>query len=140
MAFITKLRAGDTCNIQDDGRALRCPGCGRTSTVRSKYVSGDLQHTCFYCKTIWERQPDNWKSTIWGSEPQYRIVRGNEKWHTNWIRVRDRVVKRAGGRCEECGTERPNLQVHHIVPVSAWGRDDEDNLLVLCKTCHSDMH
>jgi hypothetical protein len=32
------------------------------------------------------------------------------------------------------------LQVHHIKQRSEGGSDDEDNLIALCITCHSDVH
>lgn len=32
------------------------------------------------------------------------------------------------------------LEVHHIIYRSNGGSDDEDNLVTLCHTCHSDLH
>ncbi|WP_420838364.1 HNH endonuclease [Allobaculum mucilyticum] len=31
-------------------------------------------------------------------------------------------------------------QVHHIVPLSQGGTHDENNLMSLCKSCHSRIH
>lgn len=39
-------------------------------------------------------------------------------------------------RCELCGSNR-ELQAHHIIPVSYGGRDVEENILCVCKKCHS---
>lgn len=39
--------------------------------------------------------------------------------------------------CELCRSRR-NLEVHHIIPISFGGpEDDERNMIVVCHTCHS---
>jgi len=49
--------------------------------------------------------------------------------------IRDRIFKRDGKYCCNCGsTER--LEIDHIIPLSRGGRADEDNLQVLCKSCN----
>lgn len=46
------------------------------------------------------------------------------------------------GRCELCGSRR-NLEVHHIIPRCTYisgmniDLDDEDNLIVVCGSCHA---
>jgi hypothetical protein len=53
----------------------------------------------------------------------------------------DRMMVRCGRRCCICRRFRPTkLQVHHIVERSEGGSDDEDNLIVTCFSCHSDVH
>ena len=45
--------------------------------------------------------------------------------------------------CEMCladGKAVPMEQVHHIVPLSQGGTHDENNLMSLCKSCHSRIH
>jgi len=32
------------------------------------------------------------------------------------------------------------LQVHHIIERAKGGTNEEDNLIVTCQTCHSDVH
>src|SRR5262245_28545769 len=55
--------------------------------------------------------------------------------------VIDRMMVRCGRRCCICRRFRPTkLQVHHIVERSQGGSDDEDNLIVTCFSCHSDVH
>lgn len=49
-----------------------------------------------------------------------------------------RVTRRDGRRCRVCakgGTEH-----HHILARSLGGRDDSDNLILLCATCHGYRH
>ena len=44
-------------------------------------------------------------------------------------------------RCCICRRFRPTkLQVHHIVEKGQGGTNDEDNLIVICLPCHTDVH
>jgi hypothetical protein len=38
--------------------------------------------------------------------------------------------------CELCGARR-SLELHHIIPTSLGGPDEEDNWIMLCVNCHS---
>lgn len=56
------------------------------------------------------------------------------------VRLRDR------GRCrarhssgEICGLQR-YLDFHHIVPVALGGKDETENLITLCRSCHQQWH
>ncbi len=55
-------------------------------------------------------------------------------------RTRTSLMKRLLNQtecCELCKSRR-NLEVHHIVPVSFGGpEDDERNMIVICHACHS---
>lgn len=56
-----------------------------------------------------------------------------------WQRIRDRYAA-AHPFCEECyklGVLTPTEEIHHIVPLSHGGTHAEDNLMALCKPCHS---
>lgn len=53
----------------------------------------------------------------------------------------DRMMVKCGRRCCICRRFRPTLlQVHHIDERNQGGSDDEDNLIVTCLTCHTDVH
>jgi len=39
--------------------------------------------------------------------------------------------------CEQAGRLTPAAEIHHIVPLADGGTDREDNLMALCKSCHS---
>ena len=55
---------------------------------------------------------------------------------TEWAAIRERVVARAGWRCQACGVRR-RLDVHHVVKRSQGGSDfDLDQLMALCRWCH----
>ncbi len=55
------------------------------------------------------------------------------------IALRRRVLARDGLRCRCCGS-RHRKQIHHIIPVSLGGRTVIENLITLCRTCHSLIH
>lgn len=55
--------------------------------------------------------------------------------------VIDRMMVKCGRRCCICRRFRPTkLQVHHIIEQNQGGSDEEDNLIVTCLSCHSDVH
>jgi len=66
-----------------------------------------------------------------------------------WQRVREYVIQRAQGLCEECvrqGRVEAGTEVDHIQPLteSNW-RDwniayNPDNLQLLCRECHAARH
>lgn len=68
-----------------------------------------------------------------------RNPESNKRYGRAWKRARDRFIK-AHPLCEECkkqGKLTPAEEVHHIIPLSQGGGNDESNLMSLCKSCHS---
>lgn len=56
----------------------------------------------------------------------------NQEWKT----IRRLAVERDGAKCALCGsTDR--IQVHHIVPYRYSHSHDLENLVTLCRSCHS---
>mgnify|MGYP000944897793 CR=1 FL=1 len=56
-----------------------------------------------------------------------------------WQKVRARFLA-AHPLCAEClanGITTPASEVHHILPLSRGGTHDEENLMPVCKSCHS---
>ena len=56
-----------------------------------------------------------------------------------WKRIRDRYIGKHP-LCEMCLKNHKTTaatEVHHIRPLSRGGTHDEDNLMALCKPCHS---
>ena len=49
--------------------------------------------------------------------------------------VREKVFRRDGGRCVECG-DNFDLQYDHIIPWSLGGADSVENLQLLCSRCN----
>jgi len=75
---------------------------------------------------------------------------GNQsRWHAlNWKArmaisqdLVDRMMVACARRCCVCRRFKPtHLQVHHIDERAAGGSDEWNNLIVLCLTCHTDVH
>ena len=65
--------------------------------------------------------------------------------NTKYIRseqatIRKKILKLIN-KCELCGDDTKEiLQVHHIIPVTAGGSNNADNLIVLCPNCHFKAH
>ena len=55
-----------------------------------------------------------------------------------WELVRRRKLKAVGYKCQEChrGCE---LDVHHLT-YERFGNERLDDIVVLCKRCHNDLH
>lgn len=57
---------------------------------------------------------------------------------------RKRYQERHIPQCKRCGRFSPwgtkIMQIHHILPTSKGGTNDESNLVVLCTNCHSICH
>lgn len=53
--------------------------------------------------------------------------------------VRERILSKCNNECVQCGTKE-RLEVDHIIPLSIGGRDDEDNMQILCRTCNAKKH
>lgn len=53
--------------------------------------------------------------------------------------LRFQVFERDGFRCQYCGKKAPevNLVADHVVPVSAGGTDDPENLISACADCNN---
>lgn len=59
-----------------------------------------------------------------------------------WQAVRQLVLERDQWRCFECGEKVPReeLDVHHVIPRFAGGRDEPSNCVTLCDGCHAGHH
>src|SRR5947199_7009460 len=54
----------------------------------------------------------------------------------DWAAIRDKILARAGWRCQACGVRR-RLDVHHVLKRAQGGSDfDQDRLVALCRWCH----
>lgn len=55
-----------------------------------------------------------------------------------WFRKRDKILKRAGNKCEKCGSTE-SLNCHHIT-YKRLGHEWDKDLIILCKRCHAGVH
>ena len=74
---------------------------------------------------------------------QYTREEGvKKKYGTSWKKARDRHAAKYP-YCEQCYREgRITMmdEVHHIVPVSRGGTNEDSNLMSLCRSCHNKIH
>lgn len=66
----------------------------------------------------------------------------NKKYGRAWKRIRDHYAA-VHPLCEMClkeGRLTPVEEVHHIVPISQGGTHARDNLMSLCRSCHTKIH
>lgn len=71
---------------------------------------------------------------------------------SSWVVIRDPdvrayVLNQAKGRCEHCGkagflmkSGRRYLEAHHVIALSAKGKDTVDNVIALCPEHHREAH
>lgn len=56
-----------------------------------------------------------------------------------WEQLKQKVFDLKGRICSECD-DTTHLDVHHVLPRHMWWKDEIDNLIVLCRDCHEDIH
>ncbi len=103
-------------------RACGYPGCPRTTNGR-------------YCAE--HERLVNKQYEQYGRDPET-----SKRYGTAWKIIRKRYIT-AHPLCEECfkhGIAVPAEHVHHIIPLTDGGTNDESNLMSLCKSCHSRIH
>lgn len=57
----------------------------------------------------------------------------------HWLKLKVKVVRRAGRACESCGIKR-DLQGHHIRYREPLESCTEEDVMALCKRCHKAWH
>jgi 5-methylcytosine-specific restriction endonuclease McrA len=67
-----------------------------------------------------------------------KIRRDRETAYTNdWDAISYEVKRRAGFRCQKCGSTKGPLEADHIIPVAKGGPTVFFNLACHCWRCHS---
>ena len=54
--------------------------------------------------------------------------------HYKYSKLRRKVYERDGGQCVLCGGA--GAHIHHIIFRSQGGKDEAENLVTLCGSCH----
>ena len=55
-------------------------------------------------------------------------------------RTLQKILKRMGVKCSNCGWDKTTCDVHHIVPRKDGGTNENTNLTILCPNCHRMAH
>ncbi len=58
----------------------------------------------------------------------------------DWKDRAKRIRVRDGCHCQSCGASDAALDVHHIIYLSNWGTNQQNNLITLCRPCHIAEH
>lgn len=69
-------------------------------------------------------------------EEHYRARRAESLEVISSPKLRTLIMERDGAKCKWC-EETEGLALDHVLPVSAGGTDDPDNLQLLCVSCNS---
>ena len=71
-----------------------------------------------------------------GSKRRNAWIYSSPRWKT----IRTKIFDERGDQCEDCGSIG-EVQLHHRKPVSLGGAIfDEQNLILLCRSCHLEAH
>lgn len=54
--------------------------------------------------------------------------------------IKEYFFERANFQCEECGKSDTLLECHHKIPIYKGGKDNKENIIVLCVICHWKKH
>lgn len=79
---------------------------------------------------------ENKRYEKYGRDPESK-----KRYGRAWKRIRDRHIKQ-NPLCEKCkqkGVLTLAEEVHHVKPLSQGGTHAADNLMSLCKSCHSQI-
>lgn len=75
-----------------------------------------------------------------------RGTRHERGYGSKWDKIRERIIRRDNGLCQEClrsgrvtqvGHVKFSYYCDHIVPKEEGGTDDDSNLQSLCRSCHT---
>lgn len=119
-------------------RFVICAGCmqrfasSNTSVYRKKRCCNNPE-----CIKVIDK-----KVTNSNYKKQERKRKNGKYRHGVPIDLKTLVQERDQKTCRSClnEIEQYSMQVHHIKPVSVGGSDSLDNLILLCKPCHSEVH
>lgn len=120
-------------------RTVICAGCLEKIAV---------DETTFYRNKRWCFSPEC-KNVIDEKVKNMNFARRAKKIQNGKFRsgvskdLREMILQRDDNFCIMCHFKSSDfgiMQVHHITPASKGGSDDPNNLITLCKPCHTKVH
>ena len=134
----------------DDALLCRLAGLGRDlKTWRKLRADGVMHgfHLCdddrLYHRLLADEAIKAWKCRQKADEKREADNERLKRWRQqrggserNWDRLRGEVFTRDGRKCVRCGSAE-DLHCDHILELSDGGTNDPDNLMTLCRSCHS---
>jgi 5-methylcytosine-specific restriction endonuclease McrA len=93
-------------------------------------------HLLNWWRDIWQPHVATWKRDAIVTHKQ-----GYDEYLASdyWQGVRYLMLKAAGFKCQECGANDKPLHVHHLT-YQRLGRERDEDLVVLCESCHRGKH
>lgn len=84
----------------------------------------------------------NKKVTHFNYKKQQKKIANGTFRHGVPLVIKEKIILRDNGICQNCkqSCKQYTGQVHHIIPVSKGGIDEESNLILLCSNCHTSVH
>ena len=65
----------------------------------------------------------------------------DKRYPESWNRMRHFRFKQANYICENCGRyAKGDLHLHHLIPLGSGGKNNYENLAVVCSSCHKRIH
>ena len=64
-----------------------------------------------------------------------QVWKGNAA-NSQWRELKETIKNERGAKCEICG-RTDNLDLHHIKARKFKGKDEPENLQLLCRSCHT---
>jgi 5-methylcytosine-specific restriction endonuclease McrA len=127
---------------------LKCHGANgdivKLAKCREDMHSGKIELICDSCKE--EAKQKKLETTLKRNSAKIteyqNMTYGAYLLTPHWRRLRMKVIRNVNGKCQNCGTSpyySSSLHVHHLT-YEHRGYETFDELMVLCKSCHEDLH
>lgn len=91
----------------------------------------------YYCP----KHKDQIRKKAGGNYNRQRTPDTYKRYGRQWKKIRSAFLSE-NPMCEKCkrnGKLVPAQEVHHILPISQGGTHERNNLMALCKSCHSEI-
>lgn len=134
---VSKRKVLDRFKIRENGKRWNF-GVANGDNHLFLYRMSDLP-----LKKYRSRSPDNpylegigTTSVAQPEKPLSQIIWMGNAENVTWRELKETIKAERGAKCEQCGS-LGKLDLHHITPRKRKGKDTEDNLQLLCRTCHA---
>ena len=112
---------------REDSARFCSSSCWTTSIESKNIVSKTMVNRHKNHPVIGEENP-NWRGGITPKQ-KARLMKAS------WRKLRKIILEKNNNSCQYCGSS-DKLHVHHILPYRYGGYDEEQNLTVICSSCH----
>lgn len=107
-------------------------------TYEKKYGHITIREENISCKDEYEFiiKIDNWLKTHGMNQKERNNYRGSKEWKNLAIKVKIN----SGYRCSICGIyKKKGLNIHHALESKSYGKEEFNDLIPLCSTCHKQV-